>query len=83
MLSFFTTQSARHIKHAITWLLKSWLCNEIKKIPYAKSYTVVEGKVQKQQGYLLLLTCEEKNHAKIQAFLDKNLPGAQFFSFWV
>ena len=68
---------SRKLRQLITWLLKSWLAQEVQRMNYIKSYTLVDNKVSKQEIKLLEIIHPEANTEKIQKLIAKNRPEAK------
>ena len=68
MLIASTPIEGRKLRQIITALLKSGAAQKITRINYAKSYTLVENKLIKQEQKLLLISTDnaEKTKSMIQ-----------------
>jgi len=72
MLIFFYKNDGRKLKQIITWLLKSWAANKIRRINYAQSYTLHDNKIQKTEEKAIIIEYSAENLAKLEAILKKS-----------
>ena len=64
--------TGRKLRQLITWLLKSGLSQEIRRMNYVKSYRLVDGKIQKAEEKILRIDHKKEDTEKLKKFLEKN-----------
>ncbi len=67
----------RKLKHMITWLLKSWLVQEVQRMNYIKSYILVDNKVKSEEIKLVELFHKPEDQEKIEKMISKVRPEAK------
>ena len=72
MLIFFYKNDGRKLKQIITWLLKSWAANKIRRLNYIQSYTLHEGKIQKNEEKAVIVEFTSENKWKVESLLKKS-----------
>lgn len=68
----------RKLRYLISWLLKSWIAQEIKRMNYIKSYRLVEKTIEKQEEKILIITWSDDE--KIKQFVKKQRPEVVFLT---
>ena len=69
--------NGRKLRQMITWLLKSWLVQEVQRINYIKSYVLVDNKVKPEEIKLVELFHKPEQQEKIEKMIAKNRPEAK------
>ncbi len=69
--------NGRKLKQMITWLLKSWLVQEVQRINYIKSYILVDNKIKPEEIKLIELFHKPEQAEKIEKMIAKNRPEAK------
>ena len=77
MLQYRYPDTWRKLRQLITGLLKSGMAQEVVRINYVKAYTLVEGKVQKQEEKLLQIYHTAEQEEKIKNFIQRQAPEAK------
>lgn len=69
-LVFVYNWDSRSLKKIITWILKSWTAESVKKINYVQNYSLSNKNVEKcEEKIIFILT---KDEDKLIEFLSKN-----------
>lgn len=76
MLQYRYPQTWRKLRQLITGLLKSGMAQEVTRTNYIKTYTLHEGKIQKQEEKILHIYHDPKQEEKIKNFIKKQAPEA-------
>ena len=69
-LMFLYSWDSRSLKKIITWILKSWVAEEIKKINYVKGYTLYDKNIKKHEEKIILILTKDQD--RLMDFLSKN-----------
>ncbi len=69
--------NGRKLKQLITWLLKSWLVQEVQRINYIKSYVLVDNKIKADEIKLVELFHKPELQEKIEKMISKTWPEAK------
>lgn len=69
--------NGRKLKQLITWLLKSWLVQEVQRINYTKSYVLVDNKIKAEDIKLIELFHKPELQEKIEKMISKTWPEAK------
>lgn len=77
MLQYRYPDTGRKLRQLITGLLKSGMAQEVVRINYVKSYTLVEGKIQKKEEKILQIYYKDDQEEKIKNFIKKQAPEAK------
>jgi len=70
----------RKLKQMITWLLKSWLVQEVQRMNYIKSYTLVDNKIKPEEIKLIEVFHKPEQQEKIEKMISKNWPEAKIIA---
>lgn len=76
MLQYRYPDTGRKLRQLITGLLKSGMAQEVIRINYVKAYSLIEGKIQKQEEKILQIHHEPHQEEKIKNFIKKQAPEA-------
>lgn len=71
-LIFVYKWSARDLRKVIVAILKSWLCDNVKKINYVQDFLLNWGNVNKTEQKIIMVHTEDSD--KLMDFLSKNFP---------
>jgi hypothetical protein len=77
MLQYRYPDTGRKLRQLVTGLLKSGMAQEVLRINYVKSYTLVGGKIQKQEEKILQIFSDPEQEEKIKNFIKKQAPEAK------
>ena len=77
MMRIVYPHTGRKLKQLITGLLKSWLVQEVQRVNYVKSYTLVENKINSQEVKLVELMLKDEHKEKVEKMIAKNWPEAK------
>lgn len=80
MMRIVYPHTGRKLKQLITGLLKSWLVQEVQRMNYVKSYTLVDGKISNQEIKLVELMLKDEHKEKVEKMIAKNWPEAKLVS---
>lgn len=69
--------NGRKLRQMITWLLKSWLVQEVQRMNYIKSYILVDNKIKLEEVKLIELFHKPEQADKIEKMISKNRPEAR------
>ena len=69
--------NGRKLRQMITGLLKSWLVQEVQRMNYIKSYTLVDNKIKPEEIKIVELFHKAENQEKIEKMISKNWPEAK------
>lgn len=72
MLIFFYKNDGRKLRQIITWLLKSWAANKIRRINYTQTYTLHENKIQKTEEKAVIIEYTPENKGKVESLIKKS-----------
>lgn len=64
----------RKLQRLIIGILKQWLAISINRLNYAKTYTLVEGKVVREEQKVVLIKTTDDKKEKLLSFLKKQHP---------
>lgn len=71
--SFIYKWNSRDLRKIIMALLRSWVADNIKRINYAQSYALKDGKnIEKTEEKILLVSSKDEN--RLNEFLMKSCP---------
>ena len=70
MLLVSSKQEPKQLRKTIIMLLKSGTANEIKKLNYISSYTLVDKKIEKKQEKLLAINFNREKREKLKKLIS-------------
>jgi hypothetical protein len=66
-----SSQTGRQLSRSLIWLLKQWVATSLQRINYVKQYTLVAGKIQRQEQKIVFITTTEDKKEKLLQVLQK------------
>ncbi len=76
LLMFHYPNEGRKLQRLIIAVLKQGLATSINRLNYVKKYTLVAGKLHREEEKILLIKTDEEKKEKLLAFLQKQHPDA-------
>lgn len=67
----------RKLQRLIIAVLKQGLATSINRLNYVKKYTLIAGKLHREEEKILLIKSDEEKKEKLLAFLEKQHPDAR------
>ena len=76
LLMFHYPNDGRKLQRLIIALLKQGLATSINRLNYVKKYTLVAGKLHREEEKILLIKTDEDKKERLLTFLQKQHPDA-------
>lgn len=71
ILMVTSSQTGRQLSRSLIGLLKQWVATSLQRINYVKQYTLVAGKIQRQEQKIVFITTTEDKKDKLLQLLQK------------